>query len=238
MTDNNSPSSAALDPIEVTIAADGDLYIRCGEDLGEDLCPLVINFQVSSRAVAGASGVWARMLEQREALSRDARGRRVLVLGEDDPEPMERVLAIIHGQTPSGIGDLCRTYGTGIFELASLAGKYDLTHMLRPWANHWAQTRPHGLVRPPFDYLWAQFDTGVEIEPYVCVAWELGDTLWFKQMMQIIAMRSSVDEDGDLVATEGVPYVFEGSEEDEVLGKLPILPNLFPPLQSCLVLRN
>ena len=105
----------------------GDLILRIGEEEVKD-------FLVSSSAVRRASSVWDKMLFGPFRESKPAEGPWVVALPEDNPVAMAMFLHILH----TNFGRVPEVLGIEDFnEAAILADKYDMLHVIGPWATRW-----------------------------------------------------------------------------------------------------
>lgn len=112
-------------------------------------------------------------------------------LPEDDPAPMETILSISHGAFQHvPIGALLST--NGLYQLTALSDKYDLTHLLRPFALGWIsdpkRTDFHG---------WT--DTK-EVAQLLWCAWELGDERVMEECIDQISSHCFLDDEEQLVS--------------------------------------
>ena len=186
------PSVTYLDP-------DGDLRLEVG--------PERTAFMVDSRALARASLVWKRMLFGGFAESRPANGPWVVSFPEDEPQALRLLLAIIHAdfstfKTPSSLDEL--------FSLTVTTNKYDISHVLKPWALDWAmKSRTFPL------------SGNTTLEACVLkiwISWELGRPDMFKEYVQELLLVVKVNEDGTLVDESGKPL-----EQNEFISSIGIL---------------
>ena len=167
------PEWVPLDQIERRMDEDGDLLLRVGSALGKEH-----EFKVCSAALRRASPVWKAMLFSKFKEAKPADGSEWIVeLPEDDPSPLAIILQIIHGKfelVPTYI-PLAQLYG-----LLILTDKYQMTHVVKPWAHTWVevvrQPRPTVPEYPGNDSV---FDGSGDLTGHgrilrMYAAWELG----------------------------------------------------------------
>jgi hypothetical protein len=181
---------------------EGDLYLVVGDttyacDLDEkgnrksgkrkiDKEPAV--FHVSSSMLSAASSVMKHMLfgNTAENLKPTDGKSRGLYLPEDHPDAMRVILNITSfrfDKVPLGKG----IKPTTLYELTVMAFKYNMTHILRPWAPAWAESlrcqAGYYLNFPQDLVLW--------------IAWELGDKCLFKDTAKRLAKLGGIIPGGD-----------------------------------------
>ncbi|KAL0936006.1 uncharacterized protein CTRU02_208221 [Colletotrichum truncatum] len=182
----------------------GDLIFKVGNPKE------VLEFLVCSRTVARSSAVFRAMLYGGFAESKpQATGNSwVVELPEDRACPLLVVLSIIHGHftyIPNGLKQ------NEMYHVLTITEKYDMTHILRPWAKVWFQ--PYEDIRSP---------AGNEM--LLWISWEIGHVKMVCDMSKSLLLGSQVDKNGQLVTSGGVPlkkYVF--LEPPGMLGKLLLL---------------
>ncbi|KAK6083381.1 nuclear pore protein-like protein [Seiridium cupressi] len=161
-----------------TIDEEGDLLLLVGSELSADgVCPET--FKVDSRTLCRASEVFKVMLRGpfSEGKKRDCDGEWLVKLPEDRPKPMTRILEIVHDNFNDELPNLISD-GRALYELTILTDKYNLAHLLKPWASQSAcKGRNDTLPFSSWDACKA-FDKPV-LEQYIWVAWELGNIAWF-----------------------------------------------------------
>jgi hypothetical protein len=158
---------------------DGDLHLEVG--------PREVTYVVCSRALSRASPVFKRMLSDDFAEAKPAHGDWVVKLPEDDPAALELLLNAIHGcfdKVPEKL--LVPT----LYAVATLADKYLLTRILRPWAGTWLK---HARKDLHDDYSCAFLGLGLWI------AWVFGDSVLFDDEAKNIALCCEVSKDGSLL---------------------------------------
>ncbi|KAK1584932.1 uncharacterized protein LY79DRAFT_279731 [Colletotrichum navitas] len=173
--DADGESASAVSNELVTYDQDGDLTIRVGPSLNP--------FRVDSKTVSRSSLVLKRMLFGGFAESRPSDGSDWVVdLPDDDCASMEILFGIIHGAFEKVPTELSLW---NLYDLLAHTEKYDATRLLRPWAKAW--------LRNPSV-------VGQTEEPeLLCVAWELGDSALFKQMLHKITNECLIDNDGNVI---------------------------------------
>ncbi|OIW22434.1 hypothetical protein CONLIGDRAFT_638350 [Coniochaeta ligniaria NRRL 30616] len=153
---------------------DGELHLEVGsEKVAYVVCP---------RSLARASPVFKRMLYGGFAEARPADGNWRVQLPDDNPEALALLLNIVHGhfdKIPMGMREI------ELYEATVLTNKYDMTHTLRPWAQHWLKELPKTKREIPAHRIW--------------IAWEMGDSNLFKTEVDFLQLYCSLNADGDLV---------------------------------------
>ncbi|KAK1963416.1 hypothetical protein LY78DRAFT_641532 [Colletotrichum sublineola] len=184
---NGMPASAAPNEL-VVYDKDGDLTIRVGSRLRP--------YRVDSKTLSRSSPVFKRMLFGGFAESRPSDGGDWVVdLPDDRSASMEILFRIVHGAfemvpTQLSLGDL--------YTVLAHTEKYDATRLLRPWAKTWLH---NPVVRN---------QTG---EPeLLCVAWELGDSDLFRQVMEAMTNECYIDMKGNVLC--GKRRMFYGPHND------------------------
>lgn len=122
-----------------------------------------------------------------------ASGDWVVELPEDDPAALCILLYLIHGRiadVPSSLSD------ERLYSVTVVSDKYDLTHVLRPWARTWIDS----LIRTDPER-WLPIDSPSRI----WIAWELGHHQMFADHCRKLLYRSSIDADDNLCDTAGPP---------------------------------
>lgn len=186
-------------PATVQIDVHGDLCLKVGVNQclldTEDECLLetedeegeghdhktAVVYVVDSRAVSRASSVWRAMLNGAFAESNrpapDSNKKWTVELPDDDPEPMLIILNIIHNH----FDKVPRGSEMGIdplYDLSVLTDKYDLTHLLHPWAEQWTAPVRDSLAGRDIH----RMQPRSLLERYLWVAWELGDLQLFNDV--------------------------------------------------------
>ncbi|KAH9231483.1 hypothetical protein K456DRAFT_416695 [Colletotrichum gloeosporioides 23] len=169
----------------------GDLILKVGEAFhkgGSD-------FVVCSRTVARWSKVFNAMLFGgfAESIPSSRHGTWTVALPEDRIPPVFLVLAIIHGPyltipTVLGRDELC--------ELLIVTEKYDMKHILGPWASKWFENLPRDD---------SENTTGEHRD--VWIAWELGHEVGFCRILKDMLFHCRVDDAGQLLDVHGVPLL-------------------------------
>ncbi|KAF4911299.1 hypothetical protein CGCF415_v004722 [Colletotrichum fructicola] len=167
----------------------GDLVLKVGKAFHEG----GRDFVVCSRTVARWSKVFNAMFFGgfAESISSARDGTWTIALPEDRAAPLFLILAIIHGThqpIPMGLGR------DELFDLLIVTEKYDMTHVLRPWASQWVQNLP----LDNYENTTGQYRD-------VWIAWELGCEASFCKMLNDILWDCRVDDAGQLINVHGVP---------------------------------
>lgn len=134
------------EPAVTVLDADGDLLLKVGTTKctamptfarGPHFHDVAFTFRVCSRTLARASPVWKRMLFGGFAESKPNEGDWIVGLPDDSPEAMSTLLGILYAKF-DGVPLLNHLITTkDLFNITVLTDKYDLTHILRPWAKVW-----------------------------------------------------------------------------------------------------
>ncbi|KAI1850399.1 hypothetical protein JX266_004257 [Neoarthrinium moseri] len=216
-------SHAGCLPQPVDIDNDGDLVLIVGHD--ECIDDLRVNcqtaydlhkpraFRVDSRAIARASRVFKRMLFGGFAESRkpESAGESWTVrLPVDTPGAMEVILRIMHGQVHlvPMFDPLDSKHGSSslVYYITILTDKYDLTTLLRPWANNWLRLFPTcklSLRRFRFDTYVSESDLDnnlyYSLMDWLWISWELGSEEHFLLVFRWLVLHARMDlENGHL----------------------------------------
>jgi hypothetical protein len=170
----------------VVIDPDGDLHLRVGTErctlFAQVECATV--FICDSRTVSRASVVWKKMLngtwKESRGSNNPAPGGWIVELPEDNPAVMAIILNIIHSRfellTPFDV----QIPLPQLYELAVLTDKYDLTRVIRPWANSWL--RPLNDQYPP-GWIAYKRDVPTHLDRQLWIAWELGDEVLLRNTL-------------------------------------------------------
>ncbi|KLU92675.1 hypothetical protein MAPG_11663, partial [Magnaporthiopsis poae ATCC 64411] len=101
-------------------------------------------------------------------------------LPEDDPRAFRILMGIIHSGFAEHVPETVEL--VELFHVAILTDKYDMTHLLRPWAEGWCSCQRGR--RHPYR-LW--------------IAWVLGDEAMFESEARRLALGCPVNKDGQLL---------------------------------------
>ncbi|KAK1981485.1 hypothetical protein LZ30DRAFT_592637 [Colletotrichum cereale] len=181
-TNADQPSSDAdrkpplVAPSELVVYdKDGDLIICVG--------PESRRYRIDSKTLSRSSPVFKKMLFGGFAESRPSDGGDWTVdLPDDDSTSMDIMLNIVHGAFEFVPEYLSLKH---LYSLLALTEKYDATRLLRPWARAWIQNEA------------IKDQTG---EPeLLSVAWEMGDSGLFYQMVDIIANECHINDKGNVI---------------------------------------
>ncbi|TQN67645.1 hypothetical protein CSHISOI_07845, partial [Colletotrichum shisoi] len=188
--DEPDPKQASLetpDPEPTDVLDEyGDLRLCVGADHAEEPS----TYLVCSRTLARSSPAMKKMLFGSFAESRPRDGGQddwVVRLPDDEPEPMQLMLNIIHGHFAKvpGTMDLDTLHA-----LVVLLDKYDAISVTRPWVQAWLQSAKAGKDSDA---------TGRDGSKLLSVAWALGDLRLFSAMQSRLIEICKVDEDGRLI---------------------------------------
>jgi hypothetical protein len=112
----------------------------------------------------------------------------VVKLPEDNPKAMELLLSIVHGQfhvvpgyeDPIGVQNL--------YDIAVLTDKYDMAHILEPWARGWLRSIP-----PMLCSAWLEGESAREqfYHKRLWISWALGERASFEEITKIMLMNCS-----------------------------------------------
>lgn len=166
----------------------GDLQLLVGVMRVDSEHRNAVLFVVSSKALSRASKVWERLLYGGFAESKPAKRNRnekwTVELPDDDPRAMRQLLKIVHGSFKKSSRANHRISLPDLYEITVLTDKYCLTNLIRPWAKGWidsAKTYYHDREN------WLEPPKQKEPRQLVWIAWELGDTHLFWQMITALA---------------------------------------------------
>ncbi|KAJ3556959.1 hypothetical protein NPX13_g10025 [Xylaria arbuscula] len=156
-----------------------------------------------------------------------------------DPEGSVRIiLDIIHSRFDKVPETL---HLRDLYRLTVLTHKYDLAHLLRPWATAWVEgarrkleSRPQGRssllsAGIPSRLLPRSQETlpfTVTLERLIFIAWHLGDIELYKSLALTLARHCPVDSNGELLQYKGgsdVPLFSNTKEPPGLLGELILL---------------
>lgn len=175
------------EPAVKVFDSDGDLLLKVGTIkcvaprsslTGTPSNDAACTFQVCSRAMARASSVWKRMLFGGFAESKPKEGEWVVRLPDDSPEAMSTLLSIVHADFDAVPLHSHRLATHNLFELTVLTDKYDLTHIMKPWARTWLE-----LV---WDMAGYNFTSNLQL---LWITWELGDQIRFASTASFLAQH-------------------------------------------------
>lgn len=164
-------------PVTIDIDPEGDLLLSTASNHKR--------FRVSSPVLRLQSPVFKRMLfgSWKESKPEDEE-EWIVELPEDSARPLQTVLYIMHCKFEVVPTKPDRRF---IYNVLATANKYDVTHLVRPWATQW-QDVAKGPGRTPLSRVRTLY-----------IAWELGDEPLFGYKLEQIAMRSKIDSEGRLV---------------------------------------
>jgi len=161
---------------------EGDLRL----EIGPELAP----FLVDSRALARASPVWRRSLFGDAATTQRVQGRPWIVqLPNDNEQALSFLLGVAHGILPKS-PESFRPHD--VYALSVAAAKFDMVHLLRPWAQGWCAP-----------LMWTGVTDFRSCAGWLRVGWELGHAMLFNYMATQILTHVEATGDGDLVDPNG-----------------------------------
>lgn len=178
-------TSSAHDSAEAQSCLDprGDLCLEIG------LHPAK-SFRVCSRTVARASPFFDKLLygdfkESKKLCPQNGNLGWAVKLPEDDPTVMELLLSICHGQF-----DVVARYNKGLnvkslYDISIVTDKYDMAHVLQPWARDWLQSTLSSNNPKSSEYL-----RGKLCHERLWISWALGDRSEFQEIAKIMLLKS------------------------------------------------
>lgn len=170
------PEKTSPAPKPIRIDNDGDLLLRVGSGA------TMSDFKVCSAAMRRASPVWKKMLFGPWAESKPIDGEWIVELPEDASWPTFILLMIIHGifdQVPNVLTL------QNLRAVLIVADKYDLVHVIRPWAAGWAQVMQ-----------WEDLSSGNDRICKIFAAWELGHEEVLSSEMSDLVFNLGVSDRG------------------------------------------
>ena len=167
-----------IGPIEFDLQ--GDLVFLVGE--------LQDRFVVCSRTMARSSNVFRKMLFGGFSESKPEAGSEwTVTLPEDDASAFKPLLNIAHGR----FGEVPQTVSPDdLFEILVVSEKYDMTAIVRPWANSWFPFHN----RMPTKQTWAGDTT-----TFLAVSLELGAKGAFSMTAKALLLQCFIDDSGNLL---------------------------------------
>jgi len=169
------PPKSCLDP-------KGDLCIDVG------MYP-ARSFMVCSRTLARASPFWDKMLygefmESKKPHPHDDSLEWTVKLPEDNPTAMGLLFSIIHGRFDVVPGYEELLYVRDLYEISVITDKYDMAHVLQPWARGWLRST-----------LCSTELIGESLRDQNCherlwISWALGDKTNFEEIAKIMLLTS------------------------------------------------
>ncbi|KAK5637572.1 hypothetical protein RRF57_013287 [Xylaria bambusicola] len=147
-------------------------------------------------------------------------------LPEDNPTAMALLLSIIHGQfdVVPGYEDLL--YVRDLYDISVITDKYDMAHVLRPWARGWLRSA-----------LCSTELTGESLRDQYCherlwISWALGDKANFEETAKIMLLTSCTSiHDSNSLRCAGVfepPEIYDIIEQT----RLDIIKALLAPFHK------
>lgn len=165
---------------------EGDLLLQVGsEHGGSEYCL----FRVCSSTLRRSSPVWKKMLFGPWAEKNPVEGQWAVSLPDDRPTALRIILGIIHARFEYLPTELPLA---GLYELTILVDKYDLAHVIGPWAKKWTKGMRSRVEFDPLAYV-----------KRTHVAWELGDEDWLATEVRDAVFKTSANKDGQLVYHHG-----------------------------------
>lgn len=162
---------------------DWDLTFKLKSSFG------TIAFKVIEVNVSSASDAFNNLLYKVNTRPKDSEW--VIDLPGDNPEALGVILQIVHYK----FGDVPVTPTVDeMFEICRLISKYDCTHLIQPWAENWSNLLK-GVTNQEY--------TPIKNYKVLWVAWVLGASKPFHDMVDSIIVTSTADENGTLVHATG-----------------------------------
>lgn len=177
--------SASAVPLSVfTLDREGDLRLEVGEGAAKK------TFVVCSRSVARASKPFHIMFygPYKESKDRQMDTNWTVSLPEDDPEAFATIMHIVHGDFTKVPATVSRDQ---LYQITVLTDKYNMTDVLRPWADAWISPL---CTRPP---------VCLGDEVLIWIAWELGHKELFTKTVTFLMNRCSIDQFGHFRHADG-----------------------------------
>lgn len=150
-----------------------------------------VKYVVCSKTLCRSSLFFKRLLygSFSESKKLDTDDQWTVHLSEDNPTPMKTVLSIAHG-TFQYVPTRPMSPG-GLYDLTILSNKYDLTHLLRPFAQGWVKdVRKDALVN--------RWVNDRDVVKCLWCAWELGDVSVMEECINRISSECHLDDQEQL----------------------------------------
>ncbi|KAI1481430.1 hypothetical protein F4774DRAFT_375338 [Daldinia eschscholtzii] len=217
-------------PFKTHADPNGDLCLTVG--------PQAAEFIVCSKTLARSSPFFKKMLyggfaEGKKTQPENGKSSDwVVKLPEDNVAAMTIILNIIHGRFDKVPGYEDFVYTTHFYNLCVLTDKYDMTHVLRPWAKGWSRST-HSQCEKLGQSLRTKF-----CHERLWIAWELGDRVAFERMAKAMLMDSCSSAGNNLryVGALEPPGIYERIEKV----RLETITSLLKPLNDIIgrLVRN
>ncbi|KAI1817312.1 hypothetical protein GGS20DRAFT_61339 [Poronia punctata] len=156
---------------------------------------LPVRYRVCSKTMSRTCPAWKVLLsgkfaERRPASSSTAsESEWVVALPDDNPKTMEIILNIIHCRFQNVPDPNKPLDMESLYQITVLCDKYDLTALLRPWAQSWTTgIRKNDLLEAPW----------LEWERTAWISWVLGDLNRFSEVVTGLVLDSYPGPNGDL----------------------------------------
>lgn len=181
----------------VPVAEDGDLtlVVSSGHQASTSEPPFSKKLTVCSKTLSRASPVFKRMLYGEFAESKQQQPW-IVQLQDDDPQAFELLLYTMHARfdkTPFSLSV------EDLFYATALTDKYDMTHLLRPWAHQCFMEGYDGVTLTDCEKSRPQ---NCLLEKQLWISWEMGHQPQLVQLIRNLAVYSRVGADGDLLSIE------------------------------------
>ncbi|KAI5922765.1 hypothetical protein F4810DRAFT_701641 [Camillea tinctor] len=172
----------------------GDLHLSVGKDEAARF------FVVCSKSLARSAPFWKTLLyggffESKKPDSQDQdKTDWVVKLPEDDPKSMELLLNIVHGRFEFVPEHEARIPVDDLYNLCVLADKYDMVHMLRPWARGWSKTVHNRRM----------FSNYTEHCKLLWISWVFGDQTNFEHTAKVLLCKHRHPHDPESLEPPGI----------------------------------
>ncbi|CAJ2504019.1 Uu.00g114130.m01.CDS01 [Anthostomella pinea] len=185
-------------PTRTCIDPRGDLILEVGSDDSKAA------FVVCSRALSRSSPFWEKILYGEFSESQKMHLERgdaewVVKLPDDDPDAMKVLLDISH----SRFADVPQVmYPDELYPITVITDKYDLTHLLQPWAEGWLSLlREHPRLND--EHFWIGWN--------LWIAWYLGEDYLFRKAINYMATSFNAQTKGcvGVLSPPGVQELFK-----------------------------
>lgn len=141
---------------------------------------LPTTFRVCSRTLARSSPVWKKMLYGGFAESKPKDGDWIVELPDDDVPAMEFFLSAIHARFDKVPPFDLKPDFLWLYEVSVIADKYDIVHLLRPWAKAWIKYLNSRVSDASAD---------LSLEHCLWISWILGAETKFRRIIKHKAMK-------------------------------------------------
>ncbi|CAJ2500500.1 Uu.00g033530.m01.CDS01 [Anthostomella pinea] len=182
-----------------TIDPEGDMFIHVGRNrclepnFSKHRHEDAMRLRIDGKLVGQASPSWLGMLAKSNENS-DMHGQWEIHVPEDNAPAMLTIFNILYSkfdQPPLG----CDTDIDELYNITVLTEKYNLTHLLRPWAAQWVLSMEKYWLGRTFGAGESTYD----LEKLIWIFWVLGHQPLYSFMVLQVAAYSSLDKHGNLI---------------------------------------